>query len=296
MKIVFLSLLFLFFANTVLAQPDTEPGDDKTEDEESLDLFDSDVEDTKFGWSQLSVSLGYMPLSADGTWKMELPGGQQVTVLDLDRLGLDDDDTSYWMTVNWRNHDSRWGAWFAAWQYDVAGYRVWEHELEIDDDLLIPVGAGVVSELDAKWYILEATYSFARTKNFDAGIGFGLHAVDLDTRLAGRFSIGEQEFEAINQEFDFLAPLPNVLGYVYWKFAERWRLTTRIGWFGLSYDKYDGQMTNLHALLRYELSERWAIDAGYQFVKLDVDIEEDNYTSMFDIDFYGPMFAVRFNF
>ena len=55
-------------------------------------------------------------------------------------------------------------------------------------------------------------------------------------------------------------------------------------------------MTNLHALLRYELNERWVFDAGYQFVKLDVDIEEDNYTSIFDIDFYGPMLAVRFNF
>ena len=190
MKIAFLSLLFLFFANTALAQADSEAGADKTEDEESLDIFDGDVENTQLGWSQLSVSLGYMPLSGDGTWEMELPGGQQVTMLDLDRLGLDDDDTSYWLTVNWRNHDSRWGAWFAAWQYDVAGYRVWERNLEIGDDLIVPVGAGIVSELDAKWYILEATYGFARTKNFDAGIGFGLHAVDLDTRLAAHRSHG----------------------------------------------------------------------------------------------------------
>ena len=55
-------------------------------------------------------------------------------------------------------------------------------------------------------------------------------------------------------------------------------------------------MTNLHALLRYDLSDRWALEAGYQFVKLDLDINETNYTGIFDMDFDGPMAVVRFNF
>lgn len=296
MKSIFLGLLLLLSANLALAQPETESYSAEPVEEESLDIFDEDVEDTELGWSQLSVSMGYMPLDADGTFRIGLPNGEQVTVLDLDRLGLDDDDSSYWLTVNWRSTESRWGAWFGAWEYDAAGYRMWEDELEIDDDVFIPVGAGITSELDAAWYIIEATYSFARTKNLDTGIGIGVHAVDLDTTLTGHVTAGDLSSEVIREEFDVLAPLPNILGYLYWKFADRWRLTARYGWFGLSYDKYDGQMTNLHALLRYELNERWAIDAGYQFVKLDVDIEQKNYTSIFDIDFDGPMFAVRFNF
>ena len=60
--------------------------------------------------------------------------------------------------------------------------------------------------------------------------------------------------------------------------------------------RVDGGMTNLHALLRYELSERWGLEAGYQFVKLDLDINEDNYTAIYDIDFYGPMLSLRFDF
>jgi hypothetical protein len=296
MKRTCLSLLFLLFVSQALAQPESEPAVTEAGDTESLDLFDGDVEDTSLGWSRLALSLGYMFLNADGQYRIGLPNGREVTVLDLDRLGVDDDDTSHWLALTWRSDKSRWGAWFGSWQYDSAGYRVWEDELDLGDGLYIPVGAGITSEIDTKWYILEATYSFWRTKNFDAGIGIGLHMVDIDTRMTGRVSVGNQDFEAINEQLDLLAPLPNILGYAYWKFADRWRLITRYGWFDLTYGDYSGQMINLHALLRYELSERWEIEAGYQFVKLDLDIEQKNYTSKFDIDYSGPIAAVRFSF
>ena len=120
--------------------------------------------------------------------------------------------------------------------------------------------------------------------------------MDLKSSLRGVVNAGDQEIETINETFDTLAPLPNILGYAYWKFADRWRLTVRYGWFGLSYKEYDGQMTNLHALLRFDLSSRWAIEGGYQFVKLDLDVEKEKYTRVYDVDFNGPMAVLRFNF
>jgi hypothetical protein len=55
-------------------------------------------------------------------------------------------------------------------------------------------------------------------------------------------------------------------------------------------------MTNLHAMVRYSISKRWGLEAGYQFVNLDLDEKEKNHTKMYDIDFDGPMLSVRFNF
>jgi hypothetical protein len=120
--------------------------------------------------------------------------------------------------------------------------------------------------------------------------------VDIETTLAVGAAVGNESVSRQLVKLDTLAPLPNILGYARWRISDRWQATARYGWFGLSYDEYDGQMTNLHALMVYNLNERWAIEAGYQLVKLDVDIDEGNYTALFDMDFDGPMVAVRFAF
>lgn len=268
----------------------------EAEKPDSLDLFDEDTEQNQAGWDQLSVSLGAMWLQADGEFDVGLPTGKTVTVLDLDRVGLDDKDTSYWLTVKWRSRNSNWGAWFGSWSYDAAGYRIWEDELKFGDDVIVPVGAGVATELTADWYILEATYSFIQNDSVDLGIGAGIHAVDLGATMKGSVRFGENQREEINESLDALAPLPNLIGFLHWKLGERWSGIIRYGWFGLSYDKYDGQMTNLHTLVRYNLNKRWAFEGGYQFVKLHLDIDEARHTKMFDIGFKGPIAVLRFNF
>jgi hypothetical protein len=273
-----------------------DPADAGQESDGSLDFFDDDTEVTDDGWSQLTVSLGYMWLEASGQFDVVGPRGDRVTVIDLDRLGVDDKDGSLWATFNWRSRSSNWGAWFGYWGFSGAGFRIWEEELETGDGVIVPVGAAVATEITTDWYILEATYSFVQNDNWDVGVGAGFHVVDIETRLAVGGRIGEEERATTVAKLDTLAPLPNVLGYVHYRWGDRWRVTARYGWFGLSYDEYDGQMTNFHGLLHYSLTDRWALEAGYQFVKLDVDVDEGSYTGLFDMDFDGPMAVVRFNF
>ena len=93
-----------------------------------------------------------------------------------------------------------------------------------------------------------------------------------------------------------IAPLPNILAYIHWKFAPRWNLVGRVGYFSLDYSDYSGQMTNAHAIVNYELSSRWVLGLGYQFVNLDLDVEKKDFTHVYDIDFAGPMAFVRFSF
>ncbi|MEM1412223.1 MAG: hypothetical protein AAGH19_07670 [Pseudomonadota bacterium] len=290
------ALLITLFLSTFAISALAQQGDTDGEDTESLDLFDGDAEETESGWSQFTASMGYMWLDADGSFDVEVPSGERISIIDLDRLGIDDDTGTIWATLNWRSRSSKWGAWFGYWSFSGAGFRVWEDELILDDEVVVPVGAGVATEITTDWYILEATYSFVHTETWDVGVGFGLHVVDIDTALAVAARVGDETRTESVVNLDTLAPLPNFLGFAHYRFGEKWDLTARMGWFGLSYEEYDGEMLNFHGLVRYNINDRWAAEVGYQFVELDVDVNEDFYTGIFDMDFEGPMAVFRFNF
>jgi hypothetical protein len=286
-------ILLLLTTIPVVAQDDAVPGN---EDKDNLDLFDNDEERTEQGWVQFYISAGIAYQDADGSYKVREPDGDKVTIIDFDRVGLAESDYSHWLSLNWRSAYSRWGAWFGAWQYDVIGSRVWNDSLEIPGKDPIPVGAKVSTEFETKWYILEGTYSFHRSKTVDTGIGFGVHAVDLKTILTARIELAEARNEAVSEKLDSLAPLPNLLGYLHWKFAPDWSFVGRVGWFGMDYKKYSGQMVNAHTMLNYEVSPRVALGVGYQFVRLDLTVDRTEYEQIYDMDFSGPLAYLRFHF
>jgi hypothetical protein len=291
-----LALGLALSAIAATAQDATNPDPGNDSEGEALEFFDGDADDNDEGWPRFAIGVGYMWLDADGTFDVADQNGNRVTVIDLDRLGVDDKDGSPWITLKYRSRNSNWGAWAAYWNFSGAGARIWEDELDLGDGTVIPVGAGVATEITTDWYIVEATYSFVNNETWDVGIGGGFHVVDIDTSLAVGATVGDESASRQLVKLDTLAPLPNILGYARWRISDRWQATARYGWFGLTYDEYDGRMTNLHALLLYDINERWAIEAGYQFVKLDVDVNEDNYTAIFDMDFDGPMLVGRFSF
>lgn len=290
---IVLVLTLLLFAFPVTAQDSDAAGEEEVP---NLDLFDDDAERTKEGWIQFYASLGVTYLDADGRMGIQLPDGDYVPIIDFDRAGLDETDSSYWLTLNWRSANSRWGAWFGSWRYDVTGSRIWEKPVEIPGKGPVPAGAYVQTTFDAKWYILEGTYSFYRSKTIDTGIGIGLHTVDLNTTINARIEVAEASKEVVSERLDTLAPLPNVLAYLHWKFAPNWSFVGRYGWFGLDYKDYSGQMTNAHAMVNYEFSPRWALGMGYQFVNLDLEVDKTKYVQDYDIQFSGPMAYLRFHF
>ena len=292
------SVLFLLSLDTHAGSQEASasaPERDSTDEVSNLDLFDDDAELTEKGWPQFYMAAGFMYLDADGSFSARQPDGNIITIIDFDRAGLKETDSSYWLSLNWRSARSHWGAWFGSWRYDVVGSREWQDSL-LTGDAEIPAGASVTSDFDATWYILEVTYSFYRSESVDTGIGFGFHMVDLDTTMTARVQIGEREVELVSKGLDTFAPLPNVLVYLHWKFAPRWNFVGRVGYFGLDYGDYSGQMTNLHAMVNYQLSPRWALGFGYQFVNLDLDVEKKDFTHVYDIDFAGPMAFARFSF
>ena len=268
-----------------------------TEDDRSLDLFDEDVELTEDQWPQFHLRFGMMWLEGDGRISAGLPGGEEIPILDLDALGVDRTDTSYWGSLTWRSRNSRWGAWFGVWAFRSSGERLIGGDIPISESETIPADLRVDTVFDTDWYIGEITYSFFRAENMDVGIGLGVHLVDLETRLTTRLNVdGSEPRERELWSIESLAPLPNILAYAHFRLADRWTVLARVGWFSLNYDKYSGEMLNFHGFVSYELSPRWSLSAGYQFVDLDLDIAEETYTEIYDIRFNGPALVLGFSF
>lgn len=285
-------IVFLTLATPVLTKANGEDADLG----DQVALFDDDVEVTDKGWPRFSISGGMMYLAADGVLGVRFPNSAPITILNFDRVGLDENDASHWISLTWRSRSSRWGIWFANWRYDVNGLRTWDFDWTLPNGNTIPSGAQVSSEFSADWYIFEGTFSFLRTETLDAGLGFGFHAIDLETDLRALIEIGDGSTELVSGDIDSFAPLPNIMIYAYWRFLPRLSLIGRVGWFGLDYSNYSGQMTNAHLMVNYSVSPRFEIGAGYQFERLDMDIERNLYQEIYDIDFYGPMLFARFRF
>jgi len=293
MNVWLLFLLLILSTHTAIAQPDTA-SEPETEDENWL--LDEDADTNQQGWPRFALSLGYMSMDGDGQYALQFPSGDSYPIINLDRLGLDDKDSSHWLTLTYRSRESRWGAWFANWRYDVTGARVTSGDINLGNGVIVPGGTGIRTDMQADWFILEATYSLIQSDNVDFGVGFGAHTVRFKTSVTGEYGIDGVDFQLVDERISATAPLPNILLYAHWKFASRWKLNVRSGWFGLSYDKYDGEMINLHSTVTYELGDRWELAAGYQFIRLDLDVEEEFFTSRYDLDFDGPMASLRFKF
>jgi hypothetical protein len=103
------SLLTLFCLDLLAQSPDSPaPADDAGSVDEvtTLDLFDEDTELTKTGWAQFYVSAGLMYLDGDGRYSARLPDGSEIPIINFDRAGLKESDSSYWLSINWRSAHS----------------------------------------------------------------------------------------------------------------------------------------------------------------------------------------------
>lgn len=289
-------LLRLCLAMAMVAALPVSAADDTLGEGEPIDLFDEDAETAVGGWPRLWFAVGYTYLDGDGTYKLRSPGGESITLVDFERAGIKDTDSSLWLSAGWRSRNGRWGAWFSNWKFDNIGTRQWDDTVSIGPIMDIPVGASVTTSFAADWYVVEVTYSLFRNERVDAGLGVGIHAVNLDTTLEARIEAGDLEAEIIRAEFDTLAPLPNVTGYVNWRIDSNWSVTARAGWFGLDYSKYSGEMINAYATINRQLGERWGLSLGYQLMSIEADVDEDRYQERYDMDFSGPLLILRFAF
>jgi opacity protein-like surface antigen len=243
---------------------------------------------------KFTFKLGASWLKADGSFSSTREGDptEKLTTSDL---GVDDTETNAAFSARWR-FTERWRLTFDYFGLDVNG-NVREDFDDLDfGDIEASGFLAVDTKFKTDFYIAQVGYSLLKNERAELGIGAGVHIVRFDTKLKVSGGINNASGSVQSDSVDLTAPLPNVLGYGTYAFTPKLSLDGSVGWFGLSYSDYDGNLLTLAANLDYRLTDHFGVGVGYNYINMDLTINKSNRKDKYDIDYKGPVLYVTASF
>ena len=243
---------------------------------------------------KFAFRLGATWLKADGTFSSTREG-DPTEKLSTSDLGVDDTETNAAFSARWR-FTERWRLTFDYFGLDVNG-NVREDFDDLDfGDIEASGFLAVDTKFKTDFYIAQVGYSFLKNERAELGIGGGVHIVRFDTKLKVSGGINNASGSVQSDSVDLTAPLPNVLGYGTYAFTPKLSLDGSVGWFGLSYGDYGGNLLSLAANLDYRLTNHFGVGVGYNYIDMDLTIDKSNRKDKYDIDYKGPVLYVTASF
>ena len=243
---------------------------------------------------KFSFRLGASWLKADGTFS-STKDGEPTDKISTGDLGIDDSDTNAYFLARWR-FTERWRLTFNYFGQDTKStVRENFDDLEFGD-IEASGFLAVDTRLQTDFYVVQAGYSFLKNERAELGIGGGLHIVDFDTKLKVSGGINDVSGSVQTDDVDITAPLPNILGYGAYAITPKLSVDGAVGWFGLDYGDYSGNLVTLVANIEYRLTDHFGVGVGYNYVDMDLDIEKSKRTDSYDLDYKGPVAYVTASF
>jgi len=110
---------------------------------------DSPDDEELAGWNSVTMRLGGYKLEADVAFAVQNDGGSK-DLVNLNRLGVDENDTSHWISAMWR-FGRKWSLHLGAFRYDEDGFGEWESDFDFGD-ITFPAGAASYTRLATDFY------------------------------------------------------------------------------------------------------------------------------------------------
>jgi len=214
--------------------------------------------------------------------------------IDLDELGVDGSDTSFYLAGRWRFADS--------WRLDVEyfglnqdAFGIAPRDLEYED-VTIPAGSTAEVDFRSDIYAIMLGWSFLRDERKELGVGLGLHVADLKSSITGSGFVDGIPVPIASDKSDITAPLLNVRLYGGYAFTPELAIEAAVGYFSLNYDKYDGELVTATAVLEWRPHKNFGIGAGYTYFDVDLDVDEKRSLDTYDFNLNGPILYVSAGF
>ncbi|RKX34762.1 MAG: hypothetical protein DRP71_06030 [Verrucomicrobia bacterium] len=165
------------------------------------------------------------------------------------------------------------------------------------DNTLLPVGAEVQGYFNIQVVRLFAGYTVWQNEKNEIGLGFGIHGTGVQAGLAAEGSVGGGYFE-LDSEVDtgLVLPLPDFGIWGYHAFSENLVGAARIEVFALDLGEYSGGLYSISASLRYKATDWLSVGLGYNFFKINANVNRALWNGRFEFIYYGPRVFTIFRF
>ena len=244
---------------------------------------------------KFTIQLGAIYNEIDGEVtirRQPLPG----TPVDIeDVLGIDNNESSPWLGFRWR-FGEKWALNFHFDRFDQSGNEEVFEEFNLDG-VVYPVGSRIETDFTADAYVMDVSYSIWKDSNYEAGIGLGLHAFDIEIAATGTVLARDFFEEFSNTSDTLIAPVPNLRVFGTYAFNSKTSITFNGGWLSLDYEDFDGDFVYVAGRVEYRFTERWGGGIGLQYT--DIDLEHDSGGGDFerlDVSFSGAKAYITYSF
>ena len=239
------------------------------------------------------LSVGLADQKVDARIRATRTGFDPVGV-DLDDLGVNNRDTSYYIDYRYRIKPN-WTLIGGVYSFNGSGGQVATRSFNFDG-VEYEAGAALRADFDIDAYILDVMYTVYRGESFELMAGGGIHALNLGARIAAGLSVGEEEIRGQTSGATLLAPVPNFRASAIWAITDRLAIHAVTGWLSANIDEYSGEFIYGHVRAMYRFADSLGVALGYQRTKVDVTQERARSELSFDAILDGPTLTLTYSF
>jgi hypothetical protein len=263
----------------------------------ALALGSSNVNAIEQWQNGFDIRAGYMKANNDTV--IELSGPRNKGEIDLeDIFDLDEDTDSARAGIAWRFKDRH--------ELSVDIYEVhrsgsnsartdFDYTTTGGDFVEVEGGALFTTVINFDIYDISYAYSFIVNDRHHLAASAGLYWMDMEVALdgeaGGKIKVNGEELTpgdvSVSNRSDISAPMP-LLGALYeYAVTPSWTAGAHARYFGITVDPYSGSIFN------FDLSTTYSFDyvylgAGYTWVDINVEIDDDSWNGSLDWEFEGP--------
>ncbi|MBK0370341.1 hypothetical protein [Flavobacterium agrisoli] len=240
-----------------------------------------------------TIKLGaYFPLNTTVV-KVGNESGNIGTEIDFAKdLGFSNYSTSFVADLNWRiSRRSSLG--FEYFHLNRSATKTLEKDIEFGDNTY-NVNARVSSFFDSQILRVSYGYSFISKPKFEAGALIGAHVLFTDVGMRLETSSGSGA--EIKDNFDFVAPLPDIGLWGNIAIAKNLDLFLNGNYFYIEVGDYSGRIFSYSAAFSYNVHRNIDIELGYTGLNFKVDMEKERLNGFLKWGYNGPALKVAYVF
>jgi hypothetical protein len=216
--------------------------------------------------------------------------------IDLENdLGLTEDETVFWTSLNWRFADRhRLGVSYFSFTRDATATAL--RDLEIEDEIY-PAGATLNTDFRASMTPFYYAYSFIKRDKHELAGSVGFHWFEINLDIQGSASISGVGDADANVSASADVPLP-LFGIRYdYHVNQRWTASVHGEVFSLDLTEdtlnFSGNLFNVRFSTDYWVTNNFGVGAAINWFDLNAEVNDDDWKGAIDYQYFGPQIYIQ---